>query len=404
MAYGAGSMKERSPGVWRLRAFVGRDPLTGNPVQAHQTLRGSEKDARKALAKMVADVEGGKLDRTTATVGQLLDRWLEHIASTRRPSTLAGYRSKIEHTIRPALGEKRLSKLGPDDLDRCYQAWLAAGLSTSTVRQLHAIISAALHQAERWGWVDRSVARRASPPAARSAPMKVPTPEQLTTLIRTAEGDDPLLASAIALAALTGARRGELCALRWSDIDLEAGVVRIERAITVIGGETHIGPTKTHQVRRAALDEVGVALLRRRWEQMAAISTHADSPLTDDPFVLSPNANGARTLNPDSLTHRFSALCRRLEKAALEELRHPKPKATNRDLPAAARWPFRFHDLRHFSVTTLIAAGVDVRTVAERHGHAQAIMTLNRYAHALPERDRAAASVLGGVLQWGGNG
>ena len=76
------------------------------------------------------------------------------------------------------------------------------------------------------------------------------------------------------------------------------------------------------------------------------------------------------------------------------------PKATRKDLAPADRWPFRFHDLRHFSVTTLIAAGVDVRTVAERHGHARATMTLDRYAHALPERDREAAGVLGAALNF----
>ena len=74
------------------------------------------------------------------------------------------------------------------------------------------------------------------------------------------------------------------------------------------------------------------------------------------------------------------------------------PKRRGKSLEAANRWPYRFHDLRHFSVTMLVAAGVDIRTIAERHGHAQPTMTLNVYAHALPERDRAAAGVLGAAL------
>ena len=94
--------------------------------------------------------------------------------------------------------------------------------------------------------------------------MKVPTPKQLTELVRTAETIDPLLASSVALAALTGLRRGELLALRWSDVDLTVGSVKVERAITVIDGTTHIGPTKTHQVRRVALDEAGIEVLRKR--------------------------------------------------------------------------------------------------------------------------------------------
>ena len=392
--YGAGSMKQRGgdPNTWRLRAFTGRDPVSGHAIQIHRTFHGSETAARKALAKLVAEVQAGKFDRTRATVGQLLDKWLEQIGSSRRPSTVAGYRSKIEHAIRPALGDVRLSKLGADDLDANYRAWLEGGLSPTTVRQYHAILSAALRQGERWGWVDQSPARRASPPTVRTSPMSIPTPAQLTQLLRAA-GGDPVLATAIALAALTGARRGELCALRWSDVDLDMASVRIERGVTVVAGRSHVGPTKTHQARRIALDEIGVTVLQKRWHDMHRLSEHAESPLVDDPYVLSPNANGARSVNPDTISHRFAALCRKLEEPARR-----RAEKTGHELKESERWPFRFHDIRHYSVTTLIASGMDIRTVSERHGHAQATMTLNRYAHALPERDRAAAAVLGRAL------
>jgi integrase len=201
--------------------------------------------------------------------------------------------------------------------------------------------------------------------------MRIPTPEELNTLHRSAAGSDPVLATAVALAALTGARRGELAALRWSDIDLVAGRLRIARSLTVVHGTVHVGPTKTHQVRDISLDEIGVGVLRDHWDYIRRLSEKAGSPLVKDPFVLSYNANGGLSVGPDTITHRFASLIRQLGMS------------------------YRFHDLRHFSVSTLIAAGVDVRTVAERHGHAQATMTLNRYAHALPERDREAAGVLG---------
>jgi len=325
-------------------------------------------------------------------VGQLLDKWLEHIEGLgRRPSTIAGYRAKIDHAIRPVLGGIRLNKLRPDDLDARYRIWTEQGLAPATVRQYHAILSAALHQAEKWDWIDRSPARRATAPSVRQAPMKVPTPDQLSAMVRAAEEIDPVLATSIALAALTGMRRGELCALRWSDVDLDRAAIRVDRGLTVIAGEAHLGPTKTHQSRRVALDDVGVETFRRHWAYMEQLADEAESPLIDDPFVLSLNANGARPVNPDTLTHRFSALCRKLEGPA-------RKRARGKKLTESERWPYRFHDLRHFSVTTLIAAGVDVRTVAERHGHAQATMTLNRYAHALPERDREAAGILGRAL------
>ena len=128
---------------------------------------------------------------------------------------------------------------------------------------------------------------------------------------------------------------------------------------------------------------------------MRELSERAESPLVTDPYLLSYNANGGLPASPDTLTHGFGKLCEMMELPALKRLRKTEPKAKRTDLAPSERWPFRFHDLRHFSVTTLIAAGVDVRTVADRHGHARATMTLDRYAHALPERDRVAADILG---------
>jgi integrase len=367
-------MTQRAPGVWRLRAYVGDDPGNGNPRQIERTVKGTQKDAAKALAEFVTKAQQGQYDHTNVTVGQLLDQWLEHLASTgRRPSTIVGARNKINHAIRPALGHVRLSKLGPADLDRAYASW-GKEVSSTTVRGHHAILRAALHQAVKWGWIDRNPADRATPPSPRGQIINPPTPEQVNRLVAAAEAKDPVLATAIALAALTGARRGELVALRWSDVDLESNYLTIARSITVVDGHTHVTGTKTHAIRRLALDDLCAAVLQARWVYQVELSKEADSPLVDDPFVLSYQAHGGMNVNPGTISHRFQCL------------------ATSLGITC------RFQDLRHFSVTTLIAAGVDIRTVATRHGHAQATMTLNRYAHALPASDREAAAVLGRAL------
>jgi integrase len=214
----------------------------------------------------------------------------------------------------------------------------------------------------------------ASPPSVRNALIVTPDLEQVNALYRAARDLDPVLGTAVALAALTGARRGELAALKWSDMDVAGGRVAISRSVGVVEGVTYEGDTKTHAHRVVALDEVGVTVLRDRWLEMVDLSTRAGSPLVEDPYVLSYNANGAAPVNPDTLTHKFATIAK------------------------ASGIKCHLHSLRHFSVTTLIAAGVDVRTVAERHGHAQATMTLNRYSHALPERDREAAGILGRAL------
>jgi integrase len=366
-----------------------------------RTFQGGERAAAKALGALVAEVGAGKFNRTSATVGELLDRWLEFAAQRQRPRTIYENRSKINSRIRPVLGAVRLDKLEPDMLDSAYRAWLEDGLSPSTVHQFHAILSAACRQAVKWGWIDRAPTDRATAPQPARKEMLVPTPDQLSALVNAAEEIDPVLATAVALAALTGARRGELVALRWSDIDLAAGRVVIARSMTVARGEHHIGPTKTHAAREIALDPIGVDVLRRWRNYMAELSRRAASPLADDPFVLSYNANGGLPAGPDTLTHGFGKLCEAMELPALEKLRKTRPKAKRTGLRPQDRWPFRFHDLRHFSVTTLIAAGVDIKTVADRHGHAKATMTLDRYAHALPERDREAAGLLGAALTLG---
>jgi integrase len=218
--------------------FIGRDPGSGKPVQVQKTFRGTEKDARTAMALLVAEAGDNKSDRGRATVGQLLGRWLEHIGPTRRPSTIAGYRAKIGHALRPAFGHIVLSKLGASDLDAQYRSWLDEGLAAYGA-----------HRSD-----------------------EVPTSEQLTEMVRVAATYDPVLATAVALAALTGCRRGELCALRWSDIAFDAGAVRVDRAITVVAGEIHIGAVKAHESRRVALDGLGIGILRSRLADMIGLS------------------------------------------------------------------------------------------------------------------------------------
>lgn len=368
--YGGGSMRERAPGVWSLRV------MNGSGKQVERTFKGTEPKARKALAAFLTEQRSvvPEPDPTVRTVSTLLDAWLEHIEPTRAPKTVHEYRRKIETRVRPALGSIPLDQLGADVLDRQYRTW-GKELAPSTVHHLHAILSAAFNTGVRWGWLASSPVARAEAPPLRSSETKPPTPEEFLQLYVQAQKDDPLLATAIALAGLSGARRGELCALRWSDVDLVVGRMRIAKSLTLVAGIFHEGPTKTHQVRSVALDTGGIRILRERWEFMTALSLEAASPLVEDPYVLSDNANGAQPLSPHKLTDRFLRLAHRLKLYC------------------------RFHDLRHFSVTTLIAAGVDIRTVAERHGHSQATMTLNRYAHALPERDREAASILGRTLE-----
>lgn len=367
-----GSLHERQPGVWVLRVYTGRRDNRGHPVQRARTFRGGKREAESALAKFVTEVQRGQIEASGAgaTVEQLLDRWLLHIAKNRTPQTVKGYRSKVDKRLKPALGKMRLDKLRASHIDQAMTDW-GEELSPATVRQLYAILAAALHQAHKWGWVDEIVTKKASPPKVERRPSPVPSPDELRALIAGAEG---VLAAAIALAAATGCRRGELCALRWSDVD-RRGVLTVSRSLGWVNGQIVEGGTKTHQVRRLALDDFGLAVIARRMDEQRELAEKVGVELCPDPYLLSRTARGTLPCLPDGLSHSFSALCKKLGMG------------------------YHFHQLRHWAATMALSEGHDVRTVAGRLGHADASTTLKVYAHVVEARDQELAGTLGRMLK-----
>jgi integrase len=169
----------------------------------------------------------------------------------------------------------------------------------------------------------------------------------------------------------SGARRGELCALRWRHVDLTAGVVTLSRAISRDGGHREEKDTKTHQHRRLTLDPETVTALREHWERCSARAAAGGVVLGKDAFVFSLVPDGSVHLVPSSVSPRYARLARRLSIDT------------------------HLHNLRHYSATELIAAGVDVRTVAGRLGHSGGgITTLRVYAAWLAEADQRASAGL----------
>jgi integrase len=377
-----GTKTEIAPGVWRLRVYVGRN-ANGSPVQRSKTLHAPERKpgagvrlADRELAKMIAEASRGSTAIGTETVGQLLDRFLDHAESLgRSPTTLREHRRTIEKTLRPELGRIKLAKLTAADLDRLYARLTARGLKATSVRRIHAVMGAALRQAERWDLVDHNVAHRATPPPVHAAEIVAPSPDEVQRILVAAEASEPALAAMLLLAALTGARRGELCALRWSDVDYEASMLSIARSVyeTAGGGWAEKG-TKTHQARRIGLDDLGLAILRRHRGQVDALAAELGATVAPDAFLFSRSPAGLEPIRPDVLT-KFTI---RVAKAAGVDT--------------------HLHALRHFSATQAIAAGFDAVTVSARLGHADPSITLRVYAHAIEGRDRELAASLGRTL------
>jgi integrase len=323
----------------------------------------------------VNDASKGRISLTKETFGGLLIRWLDHIeARGRAPKTLVENR-RMAAAISEELGAKDLQKLKGSDLDAYYDRLSHRGLSATSVRRYHSVCSAALNQGVRWGLLERSPAAQASPPRLEPNEPDAPTPEEIKLLIERAEEKDPELATLLFVAATTGCRRGEICGLRWSDVDFEKGVLLVRRAVSDLPGRVEIRSTKTGHIRKMALDSATLALLEllrgRAVERCAALHLTFDP----DAYLWSSSPDGLSPLRPGGVTSRFISLRNELG------LSH-----------------IRLHHLRHFAATVMLAGGVDVRTVAGRLGHSRPTLTLQTYAHVMDATDRRAAEIVGGSI------
>jgi integrase len=324
---------------------------------------------------MVADVSKGNVTTGTETVGELLDAWLAHIDTDRSPTTMRKYRDISDRVVRPELGKIKLKVLTARQLDDLYAKLTKKGNKATTVRRVHALIGAALHQAERWNMVDNNVARRASPPSVHQERIHAPSPKEVRAIIAIAEKLEPALAALLMLGALTGARRGELCALRWLDIDKRERTLTIARSVyETAGGGWAEKETKTHQIRTIGLDDLALAVLRKHRQMVDDLAAGLNLEVLPNGFVFSRSPIGAEPIRPDIVT-----------------------KFTKR-VGVAAGVNTHLHALRHFSATQAIAAGFDPTTVAGRLGHRDSSITLRVYSHVLEGRDRDLAAALGRTL------
>ena len=278
--------------------------------------------------------------RTNATTGELIEAWFDHAAGDFSPKTVKETRGFIDRNLLPAIGGVPLSKLKASDLDRLYRRLLAAGavggggLAPATVRRIHGILRRALAQGVKWGWFGVNPAAATTPPRVPQPEISPPSGRDLARVLRRAWDASPELACFLVVAAATGARRSELVALRWRDVDLGDGTVRIERGV-VMGPDGLVEKnTKTHAARRVALDDGTVQTVEAHRARMAERATMCRVALSDDSFVFSNAGDCSEPWFPDSVSRGFKRLC-----------------------VAEALTDVRLHDLRHFVASQLLSAG-----------------------------------------------
>lgn len=315
-------------------------------------------------------------------------------------STISGYRGYVDKHVRPFIGQVKVSALDAEMLDSLYAELRrcrdhcsgrkqiqhrCAGshqcdercrkhecrpLANATIRKIHFVLGGAYKQAVRWRWVSTNPMTQAEPPPAPPPDPQPPSAPEAAQLLREA-WLDPDWGALIWLTMTTGARRGELCALRWKHVDLTTGLLTLRRAIAQDGVKVEEKDTKTHQRRHVTLDPETVAVLTEHHERCSERAAVLGVALDKDAFVFSNDPVGRTHLIPSSITQRYRRMAERLK---IET---------------------HFHNLRHYSATELIAAGVDIRTVAGRLGHGGGgTTTLRVYAAWVAEADQRAATRL----------
>lgn len=380
----AAPRKDPKSGTWW---FVVDLPPGGDGRRRQAKRRGfrTKAEAQAALDELRV---GGRRGTYVAPARQTLrsfltDDWLPAIRATVEPSTHESYARYLHRHVIPRIGGIPLQQLDAGVLNKLYADLLdhgrldgkPGGLSARTVRYIHTIIGRALREAVAWDRVARNVAQAAQPPGAaqaRSPEMRTwdgPTLGRFLELVR----DDRHYPAWLFLAT-TGCRRGEALGLRWSDVDLDAGKVLLRQTVTSIAHEVRVSPrTKSGKPRTVELDRPTVAALRAVRARQAEERLMLGPAYSDNDFVFA--QTDGQPVHPELFSMQFN---RRVARYKLPRI--------------------RLHDLRHTWATLALSAGVDVKIVSERLGHASAKITWDIYQHVTPTMQSNAAETVARLI------
>jgi integrase len=367
-------MIECGSGRWRLQVAVDPDLVTGERRRLSRTVRGTRSEAKEALQRMVVEAGAGLYGGGRVTVGDLLEQFIA--SATLEPSTREDWQSIINRHLKPALNTIPLWKLTARDCDQLYARMARDGLGPSRVRCAHVVLHRAVAQAVRWGWLARNQVSSATRPSVPKVAITPPGVDAVRAALEAARKVDRALWRWLQVAVATGARRGEVCALRWCDVDFGERIVRIERSVSATASAgVVVKSTKTGRSRVVSLTPQAVEALSERRSASVRGAEEAGRGFQESELIFSSDPCGRQPWRPEVVTRRWG-----------------------RFRAAIGMGHVRIHDLRHFVVTELLTAGIDLRTVANRLGHARTSTTLDIYWAWVPARDRDAADHLGALL------
>ena len=374
-----GHIRERSHGQWAIVLDV-RDPESGKRKRKWHSFKGTKREAQIECSRLISEISGGAyIEPIKVTVGQFLDRWLEHMKGQLTARSHERYTELARKNLAPLIGNTLLTKLRPTMISQAYAKALESGrrdgkggLSPLTVKYMHRILRHALQQAVRWQLLVRNPADAVKPPMAERKEMKALDADGTAALIEAARGTR--LFVPILLGVLCGMRRGEITALRWRSVDLERGQLSVVASTEQTRDSVREKVPKSGRGRTVALPSLVVEELRQHRLSQAKALLKLGVRLEDNHHVIM--RADAGPLKPRSLTHAFEIFLRK------------------QGLPR-----IRLHDLRHSHATHLLASGVHPKIAQERLGHSSVAITLDLYSHVLPGLQAEAADRVDVVLR-----
>jgi integrase len=364
-ANGEGLIRQRADG-----RFEGRLMLPSGKVRS--VYGKTQKAVQAKLQELRQEVhEGTVTSSDRQTFRQFLEHWLTDVVQPNtRPGTFATYSGVVNRHIIPTLGRYRLKEITPQRIQQVMNAKRAAGLGAGMVTNIRAVIRAALSQAARWGLVARNTAKLTDPPRKPERDVPHLTGEQAKTLIASLSGDR--LEAVVILTLGTGLRRGEVLGLRWSDVDLDGGLLHLQGQYQRMGGTWTRVELKSKTARRTlALPPFVVTALRQQRTRQLTERLQAGAGWTDYDLVF-PSTTGEPMVGTT-----LSVLFRR---------RIQRPEVKRAGVPHVP-----FHGLRHSAATFLLSQGLSLGEIQKILGHASIQLTANLYAHFAPEIAARAA-------------
>ena len=373
---GDGTIRKRSDGRWEARIIIGHKN-DGSPMYKSAFAK-TQKSALKQLHQLLdlyRDVD--LTEECRMTLGEWMDKWMdEYMIFTIKENTIKGYRSQIDHQIKPFIGHKQLASLTTADIQKFYNKIKKEGrvhphpihghvLSDSMVRKIHMMLHEAMEVAVRERYIVRNPTDNTTIPKKTTTEKQVLDDSQLNRFLEAIQGE-PYWHDFFYVEVMTGLRRGEICGIKWSDIDFNEGTLCIKRSVsTKEGGGVSIGETKTDAGARTIIMPPSVATLL--WEKRSDAVNE---------WVFPHYTNPSDPLHPSSAYKKLKTILKRLELPLL-----------------------RFHDLRHTFATQATDGGVDPKTLAGILGHTDASFTLDTYTHVTSDMQRGASAIVNNMMQ-----